>query len=280
MKRERSGMSGKLKDRVAIVVGAGSSGPGWGNGKCTAITFAREGARVFCVDLKRAAAEETVGLIEKEVGPGVAVAYEANASNNADVKAMVDACMAKWGRVDILDNYVGIGSQGGPVELSEDEWHRVFDVNVKSFFLTAKHVLPIMEKQGKGAIVNVSSIASIRSPKGISYLAYNASKGAVNSLTMAIASQYAEKGIRCNAILPGLMHTPMIDFLAEQYARSEKDHNQAYEKMIEIRDRASPTGKMGTGWDTANAALFLASDQSSYVNGHLLVVDGGITVRA
>ena len=280
MKRERSGMSGKLKDRVAIVVGAGSSGPGWGNGKCTAITFAREGARVFCVDLKRAAAEETVGLIEKEVGSGFAVAYEANASNNADVKAMVDACMAKWGRVDILDNNVGIGSQGGPVELSEDEWHRVFDVNVKSFFLTAKHVLPIMERQGKGAIVNVSSIASIRSPKGISYLAYNASKGAVNSLTMAIASQYAEKGIRCNAILPGLMHTPMIDFLAEQYAKSEKDHNQAYEKMIEIRDRASPTGKMGTGWDTANAALFLASDQSSYVNGHLLVVDGGITVRA
>ncbi len=133
-----------------------------------------------------------------------------------------------------------------------------------------------MEKQGKGAIVNVSSIASIRSPKGISYLAYNASKGAVNSLTMAIASQYAEKGIRCNAILPGLMHTPMIDFLAEQYAKSEKDHNQAYEKMIAIRDHASPTGKMGTGWDTANAALFLASDQSAYVNGHLLVVDGGI----
>jgi NAD(P)-dependent dehydrogenase (short-subunit alcohol dehydrogenase family) len=280
MKRERSGMSGKLKDRVAIVVGAGSSGPGWGNGKCTAITFAREGAKVFCVDRKRAAAEETVGLIEKETGKDVAVAFEADASNNAEVKAMVDACMEKWGRVDILDNNVGIGSQGGPVELSEDEWHRVFDVNVKSFFLTAKHVLPIMEKQGKGAIVNVSSIASIRSPKGISYLAYNASKGAVNSLTMAIASQYAEKGIRCNAILPGLMHTPMIDFLAEQYARSEKDHNQAYEKMIEIRDRASPTGKMGTGWDTANAALFLASDQSSYVNGHLLVVDGGITVRA
>ena len=280
MKRERSGMSGKLKDRVAIVVGAGSSGPGWGNGKCTAITFAREGARVFCVDRKRSAAEETVGLIEKEVGKQSAIAFEADASNNADVKAMVDACMAKWGRIDILDNNVGIGSQGGPVELSEDEWHRVFDVNVKSFFLTAKHVLPIMEKQGKGAIVNVSSIASIRSPKGLSYLAYNASKGAVNSLTMAIASQYAEKGIRCNAILPGLMHTPMIDFLAEQYAKSEKDHNQAYDKMIAIRDRASPTGKMGTGWDTANAALFLASDQSSYVNGHLLVVDGGITVRA
>ena len=196
------------------------------------------------------------------------------------VKAMVDACMAKWGRIDILDNNVGIGSTGGPVELSEDDWHKVFDVNVTSFFLTAKHVLPVMEKQKKGAIVNVSSIASIRVPKGISYVAYNASKGAVNSLTMAIASEYAEKGIRCNAILPGLMHTPMIDFLAEEYAKGEKDHNQAYDKMIAIRNRASPTGKMGTGWDTANAALFLASDEAGYVNGHLLVVDGGITTRA
>jgi len=271
-------MAGRLADKVAIVVGAGSSGPGWGNGKCTAVTFAREGDKVLCVDRRRTAAEETVGLINKDGGE--AVAFEADASKNDSVKAMVDACLAKWSRIDILDNNVGIGSTGGPVELSEDEWHRVFDVNVKSFFLTAKHVLPVMEKQGKGAIVNVSSIASIRSPKGISYLAYNASKGAVNSLTLAIASQYAEKGIRCNAILPGLMHTPMIDFLAEQYAKGENDHNQAYDKMIAIRDRASPTGKMGTGWDTANAALFLASDEAAYVNGHLLVVDGGITVRA
>jgi NAD(P)-dependent dehydrogenase (short-subunit alcohol dehydrogenase family) len=271
-------MTGRLKDKVAIVVGAGSIGPGWGNGKCTAVTFAREGAKVFCVDRKRAAAEETVGLIEKE--GGVAVAHEADASKNASVKAMVEACVAKWGRIDVLDNNVGIGSTGGPVELGEEEWDRVFDVNVKSFFLTAKHVLPVMEKQGSGAIVNVSSIASIRSPRGISYVAYNASKGAVNSLTMAIASQYADKGIRCNAILPGLMHTPMIDFLAEQYAKEEKDHNQAYDKMIAIRHKASPTGKMGTGWDTAKAALFLASEDSAYVNGHLLVVDGGITLRA
>jgi len=271
-------MAGRLKDRVAIVVGAGSSGPGWGNGKATAVTFAREGAKVFCVDRKRAAADETVGLIEKE--GGTAVAFEADASKSSSVKAMVDACLAKWGAIDVLDNNVGIGSTGGPVELAEEEWDRVFDVNVKSFFLTAKHVLPIMEKQGRGAIVNVSSIASIRSPKGISYVAYNASKGAVNALTMAIASQYAEKGIRCNAILPGLMHTPMIDFLAEQYAKNEKDHNQAYDKMIALRNKASPTGKMGTGWDTANAALFLVSDESAYVNGHLLVVDGGITLRA
>ena len=269
----------RLKDKVAIVVGAGQSpGEGVGNGRATALTFAREGAKVLCVDLKRAAAEETVGLIAREGGEAFAV--EANSARNADVKAMVDACLSKWGRIDVLDNNVGIGSTGGPVELGEDEWDQVFDVNVKSFFLTAKHVIPVMEKQGKGAIVNVSSIASIRSPKGVSYIAYNASKGAVNSLTLAIASQYADKGIRCNAILPGLMHTPMIDFLAEQYAKGEKDHNQAYDKMIAIRNRASPTGKMGTGWDTANAALFLASDEAAYVNGHLLVVDGGITVRA
>ena len=228
-------MAGRLKDKVAIVVGAGSSGPGWGNGKCTAVTFAREGAKVMCVDLKRAAAEETVGLIAKEGGE--AFAFEANSAKNADVKAMVDACVSKWGRVDILDNNVGIGSTGGPVELSEDEWHQVFDVNVKSFFLTAKHVIPVMEKQGKGAIVNVSSIASIRSPKGVSLHRLQRQQGRGEFAYLAIASQYADKGIRCNAILPGLMHTPMIDFLAEQYAKGEKDHNQAYDKMIAIRNK-------------------------------------------
>ena len=191
---------------------------------------------------------------------------------------MVDACLAKWGRIDVLDNNVGIGSTGGPVELSEDEWDQVFDVNVKSFFLTAKHVIPVMEKQGKGAIVNVSSIASIRSAQGRHLHRLQCEQGRGEFADLAIASQYADKGIRCNAILPGLMHTPMIDFLAEQYAKGEKDHNQAYDKMIAIRNRASPTGKMGTGWDTANAALFLASDEAAYVNGHLLVVDGGITV--
>ena len=271
-------MVGRLQNRVALVVGAGSSGPGWGNGKCTALTFARQGAKVFCVDLNREAAEETVALIRAE--GGVAEGYAADSSRNEQIAGAVRACLERWGQIDVLDNNVGIGSTGGPVELDEDEWHRVFDVNVKSFYLTAKHVLPVMERQGRGSIVNVSSIASIRSPKGVAYVAYNASKGAVNGLTIAIASQYASKGIRCNVILPGLMHTPMIDFLAEQYARDAKDHNQAYQRMIEIRDKASPTGKMGSGWDTANAALFLASDESAYVNGHLLVVDGGITIRA
>ena len=157
----------------------------------------------------------------------------------------------------MLDNNVGISRDGGPVELEEKDWDLVFDVNVKSFFLTCKHVLPVMEAQRGGAIINVSSIASLRAPRGIRYIAYNASKGAVNSFTQAVALMYADKGIRCNAILPGLMHTPMIDILKNQYAAGD------YDRMIAIRDRASPTGKMGTAWDTANAALFLASDEAA-----------------
>src|SRR5260370_12308773 len=152
-------MPGRLKHKVAIVLGAGSSGPGWGNGKCTAVTFARQGAKVFCVDRKRAAAEETVGLIAKEGFS--AEAFEADASKNTDVKAMVDACMKKWGPVDILDNNVGIASQGGPVVLSEDERNNVFDVNVNSFFLPPKHAIPAMAKQLNAPIRHVYPIYPI-----------------------------------------------------------------------------------------------------------------------
>src|SRR5262249_40364458 len=152
-------MPGRLKDKVTIVVGAGSSGPGWGNGKCTAVTFAREGARVLCVDVRRAAGEETVGLIAKEGGE--AAAFEADVSKNDSVKAMVDACLTRWGRIDVLDNNVGIGSAGGAGELREGEWGRGFDGNGKSLFLTAQHALPVVEKQGKGAGAHVSEIDSI-----------------------------------------------------------------------------------------------------------------------
>ena len=265
-------MGDRLKDRIAVVVGAGSSGPGWGNGKATAVTFAREGARVWCVDMNAKAAQDTVDIIKSEGGE--ARPHTANVSVAADVQRMVEACLSQYGRIDILHNNVGIARMGGPVELTEEDWDLVLDVNLKSFFLTCKYVLPVMAQQRRGAIVNVSSAASIRAPRGITYVAYNASKGAVNSLTQAVALQYADQGIRCNAILPGLMHTPMIDFLKEQYSQGD------YERMIAIRDRISPTGKMGTGWDTAKAALFLASDDAAYVNGHLLVVDGGLTVRA
>ncbi len=265
-------MGERLKDKIAIVVGAGSSGPGWGNGKATAVTFAREGAKVFCVDLQAKAAQETVDIVKGEGGE--ARAHTANSAVAAEVQRMVEACLSQYGRIDILHNNVGIARMGGPVELSEEDWDLVIDVNLKSFFLTCKYVLPVMEKQRSGAIINVSSVASIRTPKGIAYVAYNASKGGVNSLTEAVASQYADKGIRCNAILPGLMHTPMISPLSSAYSKGD------YDKMIEIRNKACPTGKMGTAWDVANAALFLASDESSYVNGHLMVVDGGLIVRA
>lgn len=265
-------MGDRLKGQVAIVVGAGSSGPGWGNGKATAVTFAREGANVFCVDLNVQAAQETVDIVKGEGGE--AHAHTANVSVASDVQRMVEACLSQYGRIDVLHNNVGIARMGGPIELSEEDWDLVIDVNLKSFFLTCKYVLPVMEKQASGAIINVSSVAGIRTPKGIAYVAYNASKGGVNSLTQAVASQYADKGIRCNAILPGLMHTPMIAPLSASYSKGD------YDKMIEIRNKACPTGKMGTAWDVANAALFLASAESSYVNGHLLVVDGALTVRA
>ncbi len=261
-------MGDRLKDKVAIVVGAGSSGPGWGNGKATAVTFAREGARVFCVDANVKAAQETVEIIKGEGGE--AHAHLCNVANAAEVQRMAEACATDWGRIDVLHNNVGIARTGGPVEMSEGDWDLVLDVNLKSFFLTCKYVLPIMEKQGAGSIINVSSIASIRVPRGISYVAYNASKAGVNGLTQAVAVQYASRGIRCNAILPGLMNTPMIAPLASSYSQGD------YEKMIAIRDKISPTGKMGTAWDVANCALFLASDESKYVNGHLLVVDGGL----
>jgi len=260
-------MAGRLKDKVAIVVGAGSSGPGWGNGKCTAVTFAREGARVMCVDLRRAAAEETAGLIRHDGGE--AIAFEADSSRNADVRAMVEACLARWGRIDVLDNNVGIGSTGGPVELDEDEWDRVFEVNAKSFFLTAKHVLPVMEEQGRGAIINVSSIASIRSPKGVAYVAYNASKGAVNGLTLAIASQYAGKGIRCNAILPGLVDTAMPKAFFGGLPEGERQ--TAWDSLGSSR----PLRRAATPEEIVNLALFLASDEASYVTACDYLIDGG-----
>lgn len=265
-------MGERLKDKVAIVVGAGSSGPGWGNGKATAVTFAREGAKVFCVDANIKAAQETVEIVKGE--GGTAHAHLCNVANAAEVQRMIETCATDWGRIDVLHNNVGIARTGGPVELAEDDWDLVLDVNLKSFFLTCKYALPIMERQGGGSIINVSSIAAIRVPRGIAYVAYNASKAGVNGLTQAVAVQYAARGIRCNAILPGLMHTPMIAPLASSYSQGD------YEKMIAIRDKASPTGKMGTAWDVANCALFLASDESKYVNGHALVVDGGLIATA
>lgn len=262
-------MAGRLKDRVALVFGAGSSGPGWGNGKATAVLFAREGATVMAVDRVREAAEETRKLIADE--GGTAHAEVADVTSGADIKRVVDTLVAKCGRIDILHNNVGITAMGGPIEESEESWQRVIDTNLTSAFLACKHVLPVMLRQGKGAIVNVSSIAAIRYT-GYPYASYYASKAGLNQFTVGLALQYARQGIRANAIMPGMMDTPLIRTqIAGQYA--------SIDAMIEQRNAACPMGRMGTGWDVANAAVFLASDEAAYITGVCLPVDGGISCR-
>jgi len=264
-------MGERLKDKVAIVTGAGSVGPGWGNGKATAVLFAREGAKVFAVDINLAAAEETKGIIDDEGGE--CTVHKADVSKSDEVKAMVDRCLETYGRIDILHNNVGIVVVGGPVETSEETWDRVSAVNLKSMFLTCKHVLPHMERQRGGAIVNISSIAGIRYT-GIPYITYYTTKAGILQFTQGIALQYAEKNIRANVILPGLMDTPMIrEPLKDAYAGGD------IEKMLEIRNQQCPMKRMGDAWDVAYAALFLASDEAKYITGAQLVVDGGITCK-
>ena len=258
---------GRLSGKVAIVTGAGAQGPGWGNGKAVAVLFAREGASVLAADLRADAAAETCAIIERE--GGVASPFIGDVSVAADVQAMVGACLDRYGKIDVLHNNVGIAALGGPVEVSEEDWDRVFRVNVKSVFLTTKYVLPHMERQGRGSIINVSSIGGVRDI-GVPYVAYAASKAAVIQASQSIALQYASKGIRCNVILPGLINTPhIVGTMTTAYGDVDR--------MIAVRDAKSPTGKMGTAWDVAHAALYLASDESMYVNALQLIVDGGLT---
>jgi NAD(P)-dependent dehydrogenase (short-subunit alcohol dehydrogenase family) len=262
---------GRLKDKVAVVIGAGSVGAGWGNGKATAVLFAREGAKVLCVDINEKAAEETAGIIADE--GGIAAVQRADVTEADQVEALTQRALDLWGRIDVLDNNVGILAVGGPVEQSEADWDRVMDANIKAMFLTCKHVLPVMERQGAGAIVNIASIAGIRW-LGVPYVSYHASKAAVIQFTKVVALQYATKGIRANAILPGFMDTPMyVEPLKGAYAGGD------IEEMKRIRAAQCPTGKMGDAWDVAHAALFLASDEAKYITATELVVDGGLTAK-
>lgn len=264
-------MGGRLKDKVAIVVGAGSTpGDTMGNGRATAIVFAREGAKVMLVDKRLDSAEETRVMIDADGGESFA--FETDVRSSDDCKRMADACVEKYGRIDILHNNVGIGEGGGPVELSEEDWDKVFDVNLKSMFFTLKHVLPYMEKQGSGAVINISSVAAIRCAP-YPMLPYTASKAAVNGLTRSVAMQYAHQGIRVNCIMPGLINTPMaIEGLAVRLGMDK-------EKLIAARDAAVPMGHMGEAWDVANCALFLASDEAKYITGVIIPVDGGICLK-
>jgi NAD(P)-dependent dehydrogenase (short-subunit alcohol dehydrogenase family) len=183
----------RLKGKIALVVGAGSIGPGWGNGKATPVAFAREGAKIFCADINLAAAEETAGIIRSEGGE--AMAHRADVSKAADVKAMIEGCVSAYGRIDVLDNNVGIAEIGGVVEVSEAEWDRVFAVNLKSAYFAMKQTIPLMIRQGCGSIINISSIASIRYT-GVPYATYYASKAALNQLTKTTAVEYASRRIR------------------------------------------------------------------------------------
>jgi NAD(P)-dependent dehydrogenase (short-subunit alcohol dehydrogenase family) len=262
----------RLEGKVAIVTGAGQTpGETIGNGRATAILLAREGARVWLVDRDVDSARETREMIAGEGGDSAEMLADVTKSH--DCLAIVKACVEQWSRVDVLVNNVGIGGAGdsGPMQLEEDEWRRIIETNLTSMFLTCKHVLPVMREQGAGSIVNISSIASILSTP---MLAYKVSKAGVNALTQQVAAGNARYRIRCNAILPGLMNTPMaVDAWAERSGISR-------EEAVRRRDAMVPMGEMGTAWDVAHAVLYLASEEARFVTGALLPVDGGQSVRS
>jgi NAD(P)-dependent dehydrogenase (short-subunit alcohol dehydrogenase family) len=258
-------MGDRLKGKTAIVFGAGSSGSGWGNGKAAAVAYGREGARIACVDLVQAAAEETASIIRKEGGDAIAIA--ADVTETSSVTKAVAQAIASLGHLDILHNNVGVTHMGGPVELTEEQFEAALDLNIGPVYRTAKAVVPHMLRQGSGVIINISSLAAIRWT-GYPYFAYYATKAAVNQATVALAMQYARQGIRANCIMPGLIDTPLIyRQISGQYA--------SVEEMVAARNAAVPVGRMGTAWDVANAAVFLASDEAQFITGVCLPVDGG-----
>jgi NAD(P)-dependent dehydrogenase (short-subunit alcohol dehydrogenase family) len=260
-------MGSRLRDKVAIVTGAGSVGPGWGNGRATTVRFAEEGAKVFAVDRDERALQETV-----ERAAGIAT-HICDVTDSAAVAAMVRACIDRFGRVDILVNNVGGSAAGGPVEMSEEVWDAQVEFNLKSVFLGCKHVLPVMERQGAGAIVNLASTSGLRWG-GSAQVAYAATKAGVIQLSRVVAVQYAPKGIRVNTVVPGQLHTPMVEArLARQRTGGD------VQALLASRQKRIPLGFAGDGRDTANAVLFLASDEARFITGAELVVDGGMTVR-
>ncbi len=255
-------MAGRLNGKVALVTGAGSSGPGVGNGKAAAILFAREGAKVLCVDAVLERAEETCAAIASE--GGVASGFAADVSRRSDCVAMVAAAGDRYGRLDVLHNNVGIASLQTIQQVTEDEWDRLMAVNVKSMLLAIQAAIPQMEAGGGGSIVNVSSIAGLRYA-GAALTAYAATKAGIIGLTLSAAGQLGEKRIRVNCIAPGLVYTPMV----------------APYLTPETRERRRLGGLVpdeGTAWDIGWAAVYLASDESRWVTGQVLVVDAGLTI--
>ena len=261
----------RLEGKVAVVVGAGQTpGDTIGNGRATAILFAREGAQVLLVDRDVVSANETRTMIEAEGHTAEVLA--ADITHEDDCRAIAHRAKEAFGRIDVLHNNVGIGrGDSSAVRLELDAWRRILDVNLTAMFLTCKHVLPVMRERKSGAIVNVSSLASVAAT---GMLAYKVSKAGVNALTQQLAIANARHGIRVNAILPGLMNTPMaVEGFTESLGVAKED-------VIKARDALVPLGgKMGTAWDVANAAVFLASDEAKFVTGALLPVDGGQSLK-
>jgi NAD(P)-dependent dehydrogenase (short-subunit alcohol dehydrogenase family) len=266
----------RLENKIALIIGAGQA-PGAsaaiGNGRATALTFTREGAKICCVDRHLESAQETADMVAREGGTAFAVA--ADVTDEGAIKAAIGACTDKWGRIDILHNNVGISVEGGDAPLKDvtaEAFDRVMDVNLLGTMLTCKHVLPVMREQGSGSIVNISSASAYWT--GHPTVIYPASKMAMISFTRQIAIQNADRGVRANAILPGLMDTPMaVDRRVEAMGRTRDD-------IAAERDAKVPLlNKMGTGWDVAHAALFLASDEAGFVTGIEMPVDGGSMAR-
>ena len=261
-------MGSRLNGKVAIVTGAGSVGPGWGNGRAIAARFAEEGAKVFAVDLHAERLVETENAAKADIRAHLCDVTDANA-----VKEMIETCVQHFGRLDILVNSVGGSAAGGPVEMSEEVWDAQVDFNLKSVFLGCKYALPVMERQGSGAIVNIASSSGLRWT-GSAQVAYAATKAGVIQLSRVVAVQYAAKGIRVNTVVPGQLHTPMVEArLARQRAGGDVG------KILKERLNRIPLGFAGDGRDTANAALFLASDEARFITGAEIVVDGGMTIR-
>jgi len=262
----------RLAGKVAIVVGAGQTpGDTIGNGRATAISFAREGARLLLVDRNGDSARETQEMVSAEGGE--ASAFEADVTDENACRAIAAECASRYGRIDVLHNNVGIGAgDAGAVHLELDAWRRILDVNLTAMFLSCKHVLPHMREQRSGSIINISSLASIAAAVGM--LAYKVSKAGVNALTQQIAMTNARHGIRCNAILPGLMNTPMaVEGIAQARGIDKEVLIKARDSMVPLR------AEMGTAWDVANAAVFLASDEAKFITGVLLPVDGGQSIK-